>query len=703
MRRTVILFSILLLSVLSCTKDIPPATGMDERQSAQYDAASVLFSELLCRSVTPEELIELKGKKIEPEIGRVTDDSKPFERTVRLEEDETADFYFGGLVGWEEEVLTETAGGYIIDFTPIGLGRLEFFRVPDGSNVGYATVDIPCMPHLERINYKTPSQMGVNDAEYPSPARYGDLFWHSGRYYLCVRAATGYLIDESGMLVCIEAGKGSNWVNYLNKEDWGCWKPRQDWYDISFLSRYLTLCSDTKFKQDKAQIVKKYPGKVFPLLQRWHNYDSQENIGDLTWGFGTLEPGYYHVTHINDDIAKEKNAGLKVVIARDATEGDYKASAARWYRRFHFYTLPSVCTSKSQLSAQTYKYTGKGGWEDFFEDDYNSPIVYTMNAVRFYETLPDGYQLLNIWDEYDDDYQDADGFIRVKNESELATLIDVNSSVKLRLTADITLSSNLIVHAPKTVTIDLNGHTLGRKLAAADGAGNVIYVVGANLTVLNGTLSGGWDSYGGGGVDVDKGSRFQATKVSFSGNKAGERGGGIWNRGTTTLTDCIIEDNYCPYGGGIFNNWDGGTLIMSGCTVRGNSCGSGGGGGVCNYSTATIESCTITGNSGNSAGGLWNGPYQTYTCTLNMIGGNVVSDNTGGNLLLNGGSVIKVAGAFTSGTEIYVKRIEGEGVITSGYSTYNPSLNPADIFFADDSDYYVTLSGSEAVLKKDSL
>ncbi|MBO7602962.1 MAG: right-handed parallel beta-helix repeat-containing protein [Bacteroidales bacterium] len=728
MKRFLILLSVISVLAGACKKVPSPGTWTkeDELKAEQFDAAAMLFSELLCRNVTPEELIELKDKKIEPEIGRVTDDSNPFDRAVKIDEKESAEFYFGGLVGWNPAVFEETAGGSIIDLTPIGLGRLEFFREPDGSNVGYATVDIPCMPHLERITYKTPLQMGLNDAEYPSPARYGEVFLHQGRYYICVRAGTGYLSDESGLLVCIEPGKGTNWVDYLDNEDWGCWKPRQNWYDVAFISRYLTLCTDSKFRQDKAQIVRKFPGKIFPKLQRWHNYDSQEYVGDLTWGFGTLEAGYYHVTHFNADIAKEKSAGVKVVIARDATEGDYKASAARWYRRFHFYTLPSVCTTKTQLSAQTYKYTGKGGWEDFFEDDYNSPIIYTMNAVRFYETLPDGYQRVNIWDdsEVGDGNQDPDGFYRAGSESELNNYISINTTVKVRLTDNIKLSSSLIINGPKTATIDLNGHTLNRGLGSmVSGVGQVIGVrSGAVLNMSNGYITGGWGGDGGGIFNV---GTVNLTNVSIYANNGNDRGGGIANHGTLTMKDCTVSENTSfdsmdlTGGGGIFN-YEGATATLTNVVFSDNDNRKYGGAGLVNMGTATLIDCTFIDNScPTNGGGIWNsgtlsiegGSIRNNSVSsgvgggilnkgkLSLKGSPVIAGNVPDNLFLDSGKLITVSGALTQNADISVTLASGTGVFTSGYSSFCASISPADIFRSDNSKYSVSLSGGEASLK----
>ena len=76
-----------------------------------------------------------------------------------------------------------------------------------------------------------------------------------------------------------------------------------------------------------------------------------------------------------------------------------------------------------------------------------------------------------------------------------------NNGANITVTADIDLSnSTLSIAAGTTVTIDLGGHALDRKLKwRGDGGGQVITVrSGATLNISNGTLKGGWGGNAGG-------------------------------------------------------------------------------------------------------------------------------------------------------------------------------------------------------------
>ena len=82
----------------------------------------------------------------------------------------------------------------------------------------------------------------------------------------------------------------------------------------------------------------------------------------------------------------------------------------------------------------------------------------------------------------------------VTTDAEIRAAIQ-NDGVTIRVDADIDLSnSTLSIPSNHSVTIDLNGHKLDRKLTQrGDGGGQVITVrEGATLLLSNGTLAGGW-------------------------------------------------------------------------------------------------------------------------------------------------------------------------------------------------------------------
>ena len=142
-------------------------------------------------------------------------------------------------------------------------------------------------------------------------------------------------------------------------------------------------------------------------------------------------------------------------------------------------------------------------------------------------------------------------------------------------------------------------------------------------------------------------------------------------------------------GGGIYNE---GVLVLQNITIQ--NCSATNGGAVYNTGTMTISGSTITGNTASGNGG---GIYNTGT--LNMNGYLQIHDNTSNNVYLPSGKTITVNGTFNSNANIGVTLADGAGAFTSGYSNYNGSTNPANVFHPDNTeDYFVSLSNGEAAL-----
>ena len=94
----------------------------------------------------------------------------------------------------------------------------------------------------------------------------------------------------------------------------------------------------------------------------------------------------------------------------------------------------------------------------------------------------------------------ASDFFIITTESELRSAVQTDG-INIKLDNDIDLSNKTLeIVGGTTVTIDLGGHTLDRKLTnRGEGGGQVITVrKGATLHLSNGTLQGGWGGNGGG-------------------------------------------------------------------------------------------------------------------------------------------------------------------------------------------------------------
>lgn len=140
------------------------------------------------------------------------------------------------------------------------------------------------------------------------------------------------------------------------------------------------------------------------------------------------------------------------------------------------------------------------------------------------------------------------------------------------------------------------------------------------------TVSGG-TSLNGGGLYNDAGSTLVLVDSTVQGNHAwGGNSGGIYNKGTASLTRSGVVQNDSVFAGAGISNW-GGILTLADSTVSGNlATGQTVGGGIVNFTpgTVTITGSTISGNSVWMAGG---GIYNEASLTISnsTISGNHVT------------------------------------------------------------------------------
>ena len=144
------------------------------------------------------------------------------------------------------------------------------------------------------------------------------------------------------------------------------------------------------------------------------------------------------------------------------------------------------------------------------------------------------------------------------------------------------------------------GLAAGVTIKASNGS-RVFVVVGPNVvaSITGLTITGG-DFVRGGGLF--NGGNLTLTDCTVTGNRSffasntyPGNGGGLANYGNATLTNCTISGNAAAkYGGGVFND---GTLSLAGCTISNNSSGAKGGGGVFNaQGPATLINTIVAGN-----------------------------------------------------------------------------------------------------------
>lgn len=207
----------------------------------------------------------------------------------------------------------------------------------------------------------------------------------------------------------------------------------------------------------------------------------------------------------------------------------------------------------------------------------------------------------------------ADGNDTVENT--LPSTIEQDTTLNDNYTADIT------VPADKTVTLDLNGHTLTNT-----GNGKATLSVAGNATVKNGTIIGGSSYYN---IEVKTGGSLTLENVTAT---AGNNGSSmIDNWGTLT-----IKSGTYTGGLNVVKSEEGSTLNIHGGKFTLNYSTSGYTGVILNYGTATITDGEFI---QNATSGNWHNPtvvvtgmVEGYPAITKITGGTFTNKKSGDNI-----------------------------------------------------------------------
>jgi hypothetical protein len=186
---------------------------------------------------------------------------------------------------------------------------------------------------------------------------------------------------------------------------------------------------------------------------------------------------------------------------------------------------------------------------------------------------------------------------------------------------------------------------------------------GGRLTLQNLTLTGGTAHFVGPGNAGLGGGVFNAgtttlTNCSLSGNSSDEAGGGISTTGTLTISGSILSANSAINGGGCIFAAQG-KVTISNSTLSGNSTGGGGsiesggllvvsnsvfsknqGGAINNLGGMMISDSTFSGNFARAAGAVYTQDTQTSVISDSTFSGNSATFYGGGAIQNYGGLAV---------------------------------------------------------------
>ena len=120
-------------------------------------------------------------------------------------------------------------------------------------------------------------------------------------------------------------------------------------------------------------------------------------------------------------------------------------------------------------------------------------------------------------------------------------------------------------------------------------------------------------------IRISAGSNANISSITIQEGSTTSDGGGIWNKGTLTISNVAVSNNQAIGGGGMYNS---GTLIMNDSTISGNNifcnCHASGG-GLLNDGTATLTNVTLTNNTADTTGNFGVGSWGGGICATSGV------------------------------------------------------------------------------------
>ncbi len=418
-----IAFSLVGSAMVSCSDDdkedkeeTPEERSLTDEASSQQEAVLSVIKHFSGQQLPDTLNSEIISATYEPQYGLTLDESDANTRSVVVVDAADAERNFTTLVPYNSGLLKETMDGYFIDLnklkcmsdgSEVNFGTLTFHKNGDGSCVSYADVNIPAMPHLQRINYITKKSLNEN-AGFESPCVSGSVWLYDGHYYLCVRESLGPWNQAGirGWLINIQPGTGDmySWLE-SNEGRAGAWKPSHHVEGDGITSFIAWLANEDNYdiKQD---IIAKYPGKVIPYEPVEHTSKNTDcewgNWGNSANGFGTKRQGWIHWVGGDEDRGSSffsPGSGPEVLIIRDAWEGSYHAGKCRWWRNAEAYCLAPRCKADNgSMYFWTWSYVYSRFEYCDFADWFVEKFPYTANGFSFTSSVPSGFSL--VYDPY---------------------------------------------------------------------------------------------------------------------------------------------------------------------------------------------------------------------------------------------------------------------------------------------------------------
>ena len=202
---------------------------------------------------------------------------------------------------------------------------------------------------------------------------------------------------------------------------------------------------------------------------------------------------------------------------------------------------------------------------------------------------------------------------------------------------DLDITDDLIIAGAGAATTVIDATTLGDRIIEVHGSSTVVAIQG--VTIQHGSALGLSTNRGGG---IYNSGMLTLSDCQIKANRSRDDGGGIYNTngGELTVERTVLDGNQANGNGGAVGS--DGDLTMAGCTVSNSrTTGTSPGGGAVNLTGGTnrISDTTISGNASTRNGGGIRVASGTLALENSTVSTNR-ADNDGGGIFTAGGTVV---------------------------------------------------------------
>ena len=201
---------------LSCQKEGMSPEEQKAKEEQEKAEKTEQFWDVVGQLVAASDITpDYKGKTFEPKIG-IADASNPQTRIVKSNSAAAAAKSFADLVN--VDTINEDTPTYT--WTQEEVGTLTYTKLDGTAAWAEVKVEIPSIPHLSKIIYRSVEQSGENGSfSYAAYYRFGDVVMRKNKddieeYWVCVRPAFGPEGKEDSHWMCVGSLPKENLWSY---------------------------------------------------------------------------------------------------------------------------------------------------------------------------------------------------------------------------------------------------------------------------------------------------------------------------------------------------------------------------------------------------------------------------------------------------------------------------------------------------------